>query len=331
MERNKEIDILKGIGISLMVFNHISWGLKVHTYIQSFHMPLFFIVSGYLYKQKPLKDVAYKRTKSLLFPYLLFMSLYFIIALTTSLPVEKITFYSALKAIFIFPTDNTNMPISPALWFLPCMFLSSLVYTALGNISFGKKSIIVLSLAVISTVYSALSDYMLPFCIEPTAVALFFMLIGEWMRKEKTYEPMISKPIFVVGLIIIEAVFAYINKAVDMRSARFHIVPLYFFNGVLGTVAYWGISRWIDSAHMHFWGVLRKVLGTIGRYSIVFLCTHQLFILILKKGFADIIVKGILYKAGIKSLIWIVAMILGWILVVGCRKSKYMKILFGLS
>lgn len=46
--RSVELDILKGIGIFLMVFDHVGWGGAVHTYIQSFHMPLFFIVSGYL-------------------------------------------------------------------------------------------------------------------------------------------------------------------------------------------------------------------------------------------------------------------------------------------
>lgn len=47
--RNRSIDVLKGIGIILVVFNHVSWGKGVFTYIQSFHMPLFFVLSGYLW------------------------------------------------------------------------------------------------------------------------------------------------------------------------------------------------------------------------------------------------------------------------------------------
>lgn len=54
-KRFLELDILKGIGILLMVFDYVGWGMTIHTYIQSFHMPLFFIVSGFLYKKVILK------------------------------------------------------------------------------------------------------------------------------------------------------------------------------------------------------------------------------------------------------------------------------------
>ena len=58
--RNQEVDILKGIGIFLMVFDHVGWGSTIHTLIQSFHMPLFFIASGLLWhSQKPM-DIAKK-------------------------------------------------------------------------------------------------------------------------------------------------------------------------------------------------------------------------------------------------------------------------------
>lgn len=40
------LDIAKGIGILLMIFGHIDGGGVVQTWIYSFHIPLFFIVSG---------------------------------------------------------------------------------------------------------------------------------------------------------------------------------------------------------------------------------------------------------------------------------------------
>ena len=51
-KRIEWIDIAKGIGIILVVIGHISQIKVLNDIIYSFHMPLFFIISWYLYKRK---------------------------------------------------------------------------------------------------------------------------------------------------------------------------------------------------------------------------------------------------------------------------------------
>lgn len=46
--RLEYIDILKGIGIILMIMGHIGFGGIFDFYIHAFNMPLFFFVSGYM-------------------------------------------------------------------------------------------------------------------------------------------------------------------------------------------------------------------------------------------------------------------------------------------
>lgn len=43
------IDIVKGIGILLMVIGHAGVSSQIKVWIYGFHMPLFFISAGYLY------------------------------------------------------------------------------------------------------------------------------------------------------------------------------------------------------------------------------------------------------------------------------------------
>lgn len=43
------IDIVKGIGILLMVIGHAGVSSQIKVWIYGFHMPLFFILAGYLY------------------------------------------------------------------------------------------------------------------------------------------------------------------------------------------------------------------------------------------------------------------------------------------
>ena len=77
-ERIKFLDSAKGLAICLMVFAHaIAWNLadyqSVISFIYSFHMPLFFLISGYL-TSEPIKEQyfnkIFRRSKQLLIPYI---------------------------------------------------------------------------------------------------------------------------------------------------------------------------------------------------------------------------------------------------------------------
>lgn len=48
MQRNSQIDVARGIGILLVVFGHCFYSLSVplNKFVLSFHMPLFFFLSG---------------------------------------------------------------------------------------------------------------------------------------------------------------------------------------------------------------------------------------------------------------------------------------------
>ena len=57
-KRDVTIDIVKAIGILLMILGHCPGITHIgRNFIFSFHMPLFFIFSGYFYKPKALNDV----------------------------------------------------------------------------------------------------------------------------------------------------------------------------------------------------------------------------------------------------------------------------------
>ena len=55
-ERKYWIDYLKAIAIYLVILGHLPDELHIKWGIYLFHMPLFFIISGYLYKPRKVKD-----------------------------------------------------------------------------------------------------------------------------------------------------------------------------------------------------------------------------------------------------------------------------------
>ncbi len=65
-KRIEWIDVLKGIGIILVILGHTH--VLFRTYIFSFHMPLFFFISGYLFtidRYKNFAEFACKKVKSI--------------------------------------------------------------------------------------------------------------------------------------------------------------------------------------------------------------------------------------------------------------------------
>lgn len=73
--RDRSLDIMKGIGILLVVFAHVYHNSGL---IYLFHMPLFFILSGAAMTYSKSGFSLKKKAKTLLIPYFLFSLLCFV-------------------------------------------------------------------------------------------------------------------------------------------------------------------------------------------------------------------------------------------------------------
>ena len=69
---NPSVGYLKALGILLMVFGHSGNTNHINHFIYMFHMPLFFIASGYCFKDKYLstpRKYIYNKVKGIYWPY----------------------------------------------------------------------------------------------------------------------------------------------------------------------------------------------------------------------------------------------------------------------
>lgn len=87
-KRIEYVDVAKGIAILCVVAGHTfaayDPGSLQNKFIYSFHMPLFFILSGFFYKPQEFKKAFWKKVKSLLVPYFVINALRCLVALYQS-------------------------------------------------------------------------------------------------------------------------------------------------------------------------------------------------------------------------------------------------------
>lgn len=124
------VDIAKGIAIFLMVCGHTSVPQPINKFIYSFHMPLFFIVSGMLFN--PIKyhflGVYFKKmVKSLLVPYISFTII--------------IELFGLVNDVGIHWRINEGWD-GAALWFLEALFFVELLMFLVINKFTQKRTLI---------------------------------------------------------------------------------------------------------------------------------------------------------------------------------------------
>lgn len=117
------VDWAKFIAIYLVVFGHMPSPLN--TYIFAFHMPFFFLISGYLQKRRPVRQEAVKSLKSLMVPYIIYNVYLLCYSMFTG------EYNSAYPLAMLLGNQwYLSMACRP-LWFLWALFVSRLLYSLL--------------------------------------------------------------------------------------------------------------------------------------------------------------------------------------------------------
>lgn len=174
-QRLEYLDTAKGIGIFLVVIGHcISGKTLPGMYITSFHMPLFFLISGMCFNAARYPRFApffKKRAQTLLLPLLYFTAI--VLALSAiALP----SYYDITQLTRKFPN---------AYWFVFVLFLSELLFYAANKWLKSQT----LKWAFIAACWggSAMlmaADIHLPYNISSVCIATFFYGLG-YMLKDK--------------------------------------------------------------------------------------------------------------------------------------------------
>lgn len=140
-DRIEYIDIAKGIGIVLVIVGHVVWGgnypmkgaESLSNFIYSFHMPLFFIISGLCIKdsKRIAKPVLKKMARAYLLPYAVWSVIYLAVFQLDSLLGHQTSLITLNNDLFDHAISDCGLA---PLWFLLALFVSEVLVIAIKSL-----------------------------------------------------------------------------------------------------------------------------------------------------------------------------------------------------
>lgn len=277
--RNQTFDAVKGVGIIAMIIGHTAIPLYMMVMIYSWHMPLFFLVAGYFYRQKDIKGYLKSNLRQLLIPYLITA---FLFVLLRSV-VLGYNFSAGLLSVFI-GAGTGNLPILGnyfvgAIWSLLAMFWCRVIYNIIF-VSIKKNYIrvgVILCGFLISN-YLASKVYIPTNLLQGISAMLFFYIGHEASRfklADQKYKYKMMLPLF-ISCALIFGIFLHVGRVLGMVNCYYPCWPIDILGAILITYSLYHLCKTLPEKCI-------KHLAFYGRISLLVLCVHDLEISILSR------------------------------------------------
>lgn len=293
-KRIEFIDLAKGICILLVVQIHV-YGDTSYTFFNAmtiFRMPLYFFLSGIFFKTYDCFFIFIrKKINRLIIPFVFFyifsiMPLH--ITFDYILPQKTIN----LQDLFLSDYGRLFHRYNGAVWFLVSLFITNIYFYSIHYIC-SKKNTQIALLSIICGLggyYMNYKDFYLPLWMDTSLTSLPFFAFGYILKSQteflsssftKSHYVYLLASLIVVSVITILSYNSntlIIEYDPNIYKINFHFL---YIGGLAGIMTILILSKRLKHVYL---------ISYLGRYSIVVLCTHLIYILIL---------RSLLFKFGI--------------------------------
>lgn len=274
-ERIKWIDNSKGIGIIFVMLGHCYIDTKFTFWFISFHMALFFFLSGYTFRIKEnYFSFLKKKIRTLLIPYIFFVAV--TMFCNGVLSIIHGNSYDVISILKLYLIQNRYT----LLWFLTCLFLSEQCMFWIEKLYIRLNSrreywvIVGMSELAMFYFYRTWIGRDLPWNADLILIGLVFMCFGKYFYETKFMKQIDQKVTLYYGILLLVICivtsgynYFYFGK-VDWYSNAYGNVILYLISAFTGIIA---------TIFLMF-NVKCNTLSALGKNSIVFYGLHRLII-----------------------------------------------------
>lgn len=290
------INVVKGIGILLMVVGHAGVSDSIRVWIYGFHMPLFFVVAGYLFdykkwRQKGFVALLRSRANAYLIPYTVLFCINFICWLLLNiisgrtLEAKTVIFWLLAGAY----SHDTMMPNCAPLWFLTCLFVSYIFFWILVIQEKKLKQIAIsvcyiMILFILCKIESCNNITQLPWHVDVAFIASVFMLVGYYLKEVELKLANIKKVYRVSGCFILFCMMSLaimINGQINMVQNQYQNTIMFLLVASVMSIVIMMLVKDTEIIIKKY--SLYKICEYWGRNSIVFIGFNYLFNVVVRQ------------------------------------------------
>lgn len=267
------IDMAKGYGMLFVIMAHCDVGV-LGLWMYTFHLPLFFMLSGYTFSHKEnVKDFLLKKCRTMLVPYFL-------------LGIPMILYewwqydsmgYGGVENFLYLSMEFVKQRRMSTLWFLACLFCVQIVFYFLARYIKDLRwlGLVCLIITVLGYVYYLNGGGNLPWNFDASWMAITFFYIGyAYKQRGQNIDKILDKksysiPLFAImvilnlGLAVLNLKLGYQN--LEMFYSSYGMLPLVYGSAIAGCFGVIIFCKWFTFRPIRY----------IGANSMLYFAWHQ--------------------------------------------------------
>ncbi len=295
------IDVLKGIGILCVVYGHVIYA----PYVYLFHVPLFFLVSGFLFTPgRSVVSYFKKSTKRLMLPYAVYivalncLDLRYSLAHGSYFPWTELLLGGGMLPDHVCP-----------LWFLPVLWMSLNLFNVLSRMPFSLWWLLaaVLAVSCARRYYEPLVGVECPLCLDVVPLATLWVWIGCRVRPlyDKYAERMRSRFYIwlAVGIVVLVVIHEFPGgMTMNLFSGDLGLPVVGVAVACVMTTAMAVVARGICRLRY-----IAICLAYIGNASMVIMCVHLFVIIRFWRAYPGAVIEPFVLSLAVSLFVYEIA------------------------
>ena len=275
-KRINQIDVARGIAILMVVLGHSFYSLDapLNKIILSFHMPLFFFLSGMLGKTATETGISFKsffikKVRTILLPQFLLGVISYCYYAVFTIVIKGGSIYD-INLIYQFWRY----------WFLQVLFVTEIVFFILSKFINVKKklsTVVIIAICIICTIIIMKLAFLpdeSPFYLNVTPMALMFYLSGFALNPVLVNEnisgrwSLFGKIVTIAITSCLVAVVALHNSSVTMYNNGYGNIFLFFISRFCGIAEVWFVSDLLRNSKVLIWCGKNSIVIYVWQFSL---------------------------------------------------------------